>query len=53
MERLVISANYLLFVDQFGRFWHLEFDQEAIPDGLMEHSRVFRVCGEGGDFKWF
>ena len=31
--------------DRFGRslrFCHLEFDKEAISDGFMAHSRVFR-----------
>ncbi len=36
---------YPLFVGRFGhslRFYNLEFDEKAISDGFMAHSRVFR-----------
>ncbi len=36
-----------LLVDRFGRslrFCHQEFDQEAISDDFMEHSRVLWAC---------
>ena len=35
----------LFFVDRFEsslQFYYLEFDREAISDGFMVHSRVFR-----------
>ena len=41
---------YPLYVDRFGRsmwFCLLEFDKEAIADGLMSHIRVFIVWREG------
>ncbi len=38
-----------LFVNRFGcslQFCHLEFDKEAITDGLKSHSDVFREEGD-------
>ena len=43
-----ILAISHLFIYQFGRslqFWHLEFEKEAISDGIMAHSFVFRWEG--------
>ncbi len=42
---LANSAISPLFVDRFGRslqLCHIDFDEEAISDGLITHSRVFR-----------
>ena len=44
-----ISYKSLLFVDKFGhsiRFCQIEFYKEAIYEGLMAHSCVFRGGGE-------
>ncbi len=43
---LAFSSLTPLFVDRFGRslgFCHPEVDKEAISDGFMAHSRVFRM----------
>ena len=48
--RLAFSAISPLLVDRFGRSlrsYHLEFDNEAIDDGFMPHSRVLGVRGGG------
>ncbi len=48
LKRLAVLALSPLFVNRFGcslQFCHLEYDEEAISDGYMAHSRVFR--GEG------
>ena len=50
MSRLALSIISPLFVDRFGRSlqcFYLEFDKEAIADGLMSHIRVFIVWREG------
>ncbi len=47
--RLALLAISPLIVARFGRslrFCNLEFGKEAIPDGFVAHSRVFR--GRGG-----
>ena len=46
--RLAISAISPLFVNRNERslrFCNLEFDEEAISDGFMAHSRVLREKG--------
>ncbi len=49
--RLAFSTISPLFVDQFGRslrFCYLEFNKEAISDGFMSYSFVFRGVWGGG-----
>ncbi len=44
-SRLALSAISPLFVDQFGRslrFYHLDFDKEAISDGCWRENTQYR-----------
>ncbi len=46
--RLSLSAISPLFLGRLGhflRFCHLEYNDEVLSDGFMEHSRVFRGGG--------